>query len=153
MSPYDLDEVDKQILTYIQEDARFTATGLAERVGVSDNTIHHRLDDLEEAGVITGYRTTLDPDEIGLSLYFLFVCTVPISRRAEVAAQVRDFPEVVEVTELMTGQRNLLVKVVGAEDEDITHLATRLDELDLEIDDENMIRAEYSRPLEVVELG
>ena len=52
----------------------------------------------------------------------------------------------------MTGQRNLLIKAVGVVDDDITQLATRLDELDLEINDENMIRAEHGQSLEVSEL-
>ncbi|XVH30745.1 Lrp/AsnC family transcriptional regulator [Haloferacaceae archaeon DSL9] len=149
MTAYDLDRVDKEILTHIQMDARFVATRLAERIGVSDNTIHHRLANLEEAGIVTGYRATLDPAKVGLSLYFLFSCTTRISQRAAIAAEVRDIPEVVEVIELMTGQRNLLVKALGSTDEDITRLATQLDELNLEINDESMIRAEYDSPLDI----
>lgn len=153
MPSYTLDEVDKRILAHIQEDARFTATGLAEKIGVSDNTIHHRLDVLEREGVIAGYRTVLDPERLGLPLCFVFVCTVRISQRSDVAARVRDIPGVLTVTELMTGQHNLLVKAVGATDEEITRLATRLDELNLEINDENMVRAEHSLPVDVAGVG
>ena len=48
--------------------------------------------------------------------------------------------------------RSLLVKAVGTVDEDITDLATKLDQLDLEINDENMIRAEHKQPFELSEI-
>jgi len=147
---YELDDVDRQLLNYLQEDARYTAIELAERVGVSDNTIHNRMERLEEAGVITGYTTLLDHDRTGLSLYFHFTCTTRISQRAAVAEEVMAIPEVIEVTELMTGRENLLIKAVGAQDEDITRVAEQVDELSLEIDDENLIREEHRQPLDYV---
>lgn len=147
MSSYQLDDVDKELLALLQENARYAATELAERVGVSDNTVHNRIQRLEEAGVITGYSTALDFDRMGLDLYYQFACTVRISDRGEVAEQVRAIPAVVRVTELMTGQRNLLVTAVAREDDEITRVAERVDELDVEINDENLIRAEHTSPL------
>jgi Lrp/AsnC family leucine-responsive transcriptional regulator len=35
-------------------------------VGLSSPAVHERVGKLESAGVITGYRAVLDPDEIGL---------------------------------------------------------------------------------------
>jgi len=63
-----------------------------------------------------------------------------------------EFSEVVEVTELMTGEHNLLVKAYGAEDKDITRIAERFDQLDVEINDENLIRDEHVKPLNYIEL-
>jgi DNA-binding Lrp family transcriptional regulator len=150
---YDLDDVDRQLLELLQEDGRYAATELAERIGVSDNTIHNRMDRLEKAGVITGYMTTTDYDSTGLRLYFHFTCTASISKRSTVAEKALVLPQVVEVTELMTGQENLQIKAVGAEDEDITHVAEQLDELALEINDENLIRAEHTALLDYVEVS
>lgn len=153
MTEYQLDDVDKQMLNLLQENARYTAIELAEQIGVSDNTIHNRMEQLEDAGIITGYTASIDHSETGLSLYFHFTCTTRISERAEVAEQAIAFPEVLEVTELMTGQENLHIKMVGAEDKDITRLAEQLDELELEINDENLIRAEHTTPLDYIEVS
>lgn len=150
---YELDDVDKHLLRLLQENARYTALELAERIGVSDNTIHNRMDRLEEAGVITGYTTTVDHDRTGLDLYFAFTCTARISERGEVAEKIMSFPEVVEVTELMTGEHNLLVKAFGAEDEDITRIAERFDQLNVEINDENLVKVERTKPLDYVDIG
>lgn len=147
---YSLDEVDKQLLNLLQENARYTAIDLAERIGVSDNTVHNRMNQLEDAGVITGYSASISPERAGLDLYFHFTCTARISQRSTVAEEAMAFPEVLEVTELMTGQQNLLIKMVGADDHDITKLAEQIDQLDLEINDENLIRAEHTKPLDFV---
>ena len=150
---YTLDDVDKQILNALQENARYTAIELAEAVGVSDNTIHNRIDRLEEAGIVTGYTTNIDFRKIGLRLYFHFTCTAAISERATVAERAMELSQVLEVTELMTGQENLHIKAVGGEDRDITHVAEQLDQLPLEINDENLIRAEHTDSLDYVELS
>lgn len=150
MSEYTPDDIDRQLLGLLEEDARYTAIELAEEVGVSDNTVHNRMERLEEAGIITGYTTTIDHDLAGLRLYFHFSCTARISDRSGVAEAALSLPQVVEVTELMTGQENLHIKAVGAEDEDITHVAEQLDDLELEINDENLVRTEHSRSLDYV---
>lgn len=143
-----IDDVDVELLALLQENARQPAIELADRIGVSDNTVHNRIRQLEEDGVVTGFTATLEPEAIGLELYFMFVCTVRISKRDEIAQQVRAIPAVTGVTELMTGQQNLLVKAVGATDHDITALAEQIDEFDVVINDENLIRAEHTTPLD-----
>lgn len=143
-----LDDVDVALLTLLQADARQPAIDLADRVGVSDNTVHNRIQRLLDDGVITGFTATLDPEEMGFDLQFMFVCTVRISQRGEVAREVRSIPAVTEVTELMTGQRNLLVKAVARTDEDITAIAERVDEFDLEITDEVLVRAEHANAID-----
>lgn len=152
MASYQLDDVDKQLLTLLQENARYTAIELAEQIGVSDNTIHNRMERLEEKGIITGYSATVDHDQTGLSLFFLFICTARISERSAVAEEVLMLPQVVEVTEVMSGEHNLLIKVYGAEDEDITRVAEQLDDLALEINDEKLIKTEHTQPLDYVEV-
>jgi DNA-binding Lrp family transcriptional regulator len=153
MSTYDLDDVDRRLLSLLQENARYTAIELAEAVGVSDNTVHNRMNRLEEAGVVTGYTATVDFERTGLDLYFHFTCTTRIRDRADVTEEALSMPLVVEVTELMTGQENLHIKAVGGEDEDITAVAERLDDLDLEIHDENLIRAERATPVDYLEVA
>ena len=68
------------------------AVEMADRIGVSDNTIHKRMSHLEEAGVIEGYHARVDHDRTGLALYFIFICTARISKRSEVADQAMQIP-------------------------------------------------------------
>lgn len=150
---YQLDDIDRQLLSLLQANARYTAIELAEEIGVSDNTIHNRMQRLEEAGIITGYTATIDHKEAEFELFFHFTCTARISDRSAMAEEVMAIPEIIEVTELMTGHENLLLKAIGATDEDITRIAEQVDQLNLEINDENMIRAEHTKPLDYVQLA
>lgn len=143
-----LDDVDRRIVALLQENARYPAVEIADRVGVSDNTVHNRIDRLEDAGVLDGYVARLDHQAAGLEFHFLFVCTVRISERRRVADTVVDLPGVVEVTELMTGRRNLHIQAVGADDDDITRLARALDGHDLEIEDEVLVRTTHAATVE-----
>lgn len=153
MAAYELDDVDRQLLNLLQENSRYTGIQLAEQTGVSDNTVHNRMQRLEEAGVITGYTTTVDHERVGFELHFHFSCTTRISDRAAVADEAMEIPGVLEVTELMTGQENLSIKAVGKVDEDITEIAEQLDGLKLEINDENLIRAERDNTLDYVSIS
>jgi len=149
----EIDAVDAQLLALLQRNARSKATDLAEAIGVSDNTVHNRMSRLEDAGVIERYTTEVDPREAGLQFYYHFTCTTPISDRSEVAEQIISYPEVVDVTELMTGQENLHIKLVGRTDQDVTRMAQKLDDLNLEITDENLIRAEHVNPIDLEAIG
>ncbi|WP_372910028.1 Lrp/AsnC family transcriptional regulator [Salinigranum sp.] len=143
MSTCHLDDVDKQLLVLLHDDARATATELARRAGVSDNTVHNRMQRLEEEGVIEEYRGTCGYDRTGLTLHYLIVATARIVDRGEGALQALELPQVVGVTELMTGQGSLHIRAVGVGDEDITRVAERLDELRLEIINEHLVRADH----------
>lgn len=153
VEPQDLDDVDRRLLSMLQENARYTAIDLAERLGVSDNTVHNRMSRLEDEGIIRGYSVDVDHDRTNLDLTFVFYCTARISERSAVAEQILDIPEVVEVTELMTGQRNVVVKAVADADEDISRVATEVDNLDVEINDEYLVREVHRAPLDYVEVA
>lgn len=146
MTEYQLDDIDKQLLNLLQANAQYNAIELADEIGVFDNTIHNRTERLEEANIITEYTATTDYNRAGPSLYFHFRCTAPISERSTVPKEAIALPQIVEVTELMTGHENLHLKAVGGRDEDITALAERLDNPSLEINDENFIRAIHASP-------
>jgi Lrp/AsnC family leucine-responsive transcriptional regulator len=61
-----LDDVNRRILTALTEDPRISASELARRVGMSPPAVRERVNRLERAGVIRGYRLDIDPAAIGL---------------------------------------------------------------------------------------
>ncbi|MFB6220786.1 MAG: Lrp/AsnC family transcriptional regulator [Halolamina sp.] len=148
MSDASVDDIDKQLLHHLQRDGRMSAVELAERLEVSDNTVRNRMHQLEDAGVIIGYTAETDYRKTDFELCFMFVCTARISDRRSVAENIRELPRVIEVTELMTGQRNLHIKAVGTDDQEITTIAERIDGLNLEINDEILIREEHKTPVD-----
>lgn len=143
-----LDEVDKRIISLLQADARMKATDIAEQVPVSANTVRNRIGKLEDAGVIEGYHLDVDFTSTELPLLYQLTCTASISDRETMAQAALEVPGVIEASELMTGQRNLVVRAVGRDQSDVTRIAQELDTLGVEVVDETLIKAHYSRPLE-----
>ncbi len=112
-----IDEIDKRILAALQVDARLTNVQLADKVGLTASPCLRRVRLLEEAGVIRGYRATLDRKELGLGLT-VFV-DVKVERHGDQAAgafeaAIRDVPEVVSC-HLVSGAADFLLQVVVAD--------------------------------------
>jgi Lrp/AsnC family leucine-responsive transcriptional regulator len=63
-----MDAIDRNILRQLQRDGRVTNLQLAERVGLSPSACLRRVQALEAAGVIKGYRAILDRTQLGVGL-------------------------------------------------------------------------------------
>lgn len=68
MMVQNIDEFDRAILTYLQEDAATSVEAIAEKVNLSRNACWRRIRLLEERGIITGRVALVDPEKIGLEL-------------------------------------------------------------------------------------
>lgn len=147
MSSRELDEIDHVILNALQEDARNnTNAAISERVSVSASTVGKRIARLEEQGIIKSHRSEIDYETAGFPLQVLFICTASITDRESLIKQTLDLEGVINVRELMTGERNVHILVVGASNDDITAIAHELDNMGYEVNDEILQRAEYTRP-------
>ncbi len=60
-----IDQINDRILQELSRAGRISNTELAERVGLSPSACLRRVQELERAGVITGYRATLDRTALG----------------------------------------------------------------------------------------
>ncbi|TYL46717.1 Lrp/AsnC family transcriptional regulator [Marinomonas sp. IMCC 4694] len=63
-----IDLTDTQILTHLQNDGRLSNVELAEKVHLSASPCLRRVKQLESAGVIKGYRASLNRRKVGLSI-------------------------------------------------------------------------------------
>ena len=120
-----------------------SASTIAERLDVSARTVRNRINKLEESGVINGYRLDVNYEIAGYQLHTMVVCTAPIEGREEIAKEATDVPGVIEVREIMTGDQNLLVEVVGTDGDDLSRITSDLNDLGVHINDENIIRNDH----------
>ena len=147
MSAPTLDEIDRAILHALQEDARQnTNAAISERVSVSASTVGKRITRMEEEGMIKGYQPTVDYEKAGFPIQMLFVCTAAIAEREGLIEETLGLDGVVNVRELMTGEHNVHILVVGSSKEDITQIAHELDEIGYTVTDEILLREEYDQP-------
>lgn len=109
-----MDNVDRAILYYLQEDARLSNVELAERVRLSQSPCLRRVRNLEATGVITGYHATIDPATVGLGFQVLVHANMGVKNRATIEsfeATVTEFDEVIECRR-MFGDPDYLLWVV-----------------------------------------
>ncbi|WP_458208541.1 Lrp/AsnC family transcriptional regulator [Haladaptatus sp. NG-SE-30] len=146
-----LDEVDWQILHLLEEDARNnTNAKISERVGVSPSTVGNRITQLEHNGVIKGYQPEIAYERTLFPFHVLFICTTSITERTALIQQVLEISGVVNIRELMTGGENVHIEVVGNDSEDITRLATSIDDLGIDINEEILIKDVYPQHANVL---
>ena len=138
-----LDPIDRRIIYELQRDARHTsASEIAESLDVSARTVRNHIDRLEERGVIEGYDVSVNYETAGYQLHTVIVCTAPIPQREALARRALEVDGVVAVREVMTGEENLHVEVVGVDGNDLSRIGRDLADLGLEIADEDIIRSE-----------
>lgn len=131
----------------MQADARHnTNAAISDRVGVSASTVGKRIVQLEERGIVNGYHPEIDYEVAGFPLHVLFICTATIADRATLIGETLGIEGVLNVRELMTGQENVHIRVIGSSNDDITRIAQTLDKIGYTVTDEILLREEYNQP-------
>lgn len=106
-----MDDIDREIVTELQRDARQTNRELAKRVGVASSTCFERVRRLHERGVIRGYHADVDLAAIGRDVQALVFAQVrPLSRELidSFQSEASAMPEVMSVFVLAGGDDFLL---------------------------------------------
>ena len=112
-TPVRLDEVDRKILSLLQQDASLSLDQIADRVGASKTPVWNRIRKLREAGVIRRQVAILDPEALGLEACF-FVLVRTSEHEADWQRRFLDVlkrrPEVLEAHRL-AGDIDYILKV------------------------------------------
>lgn len=109
-----LDAIDWHILKELQADGRITNVELARRVGISAPPCLRRVRALEEAGLITGYRTLLDEKQLGYEVTAFAMVGLHSQTENDLNAfedKVKSWPEVRE-SYMLSGEVDFLLKCV-----------------------------------------
>jgi Lrp/AsnC family transcriptional regulator, cysteine-sensing transcriptional activator len=109
-----MDDIDRRILSCLQENAAMPIGDIADRVGLSASPCWRRIQKLEEAGVIRGRVALLDPEKMNVGVS-VFVAIRTSHHDVEWAERfcraVAELPEVVEFYR-MSGEVDYLLRVV-----------------------------------------
>lgn len=112
-----IDATDRNILRALRQDGRISNVDLAERVNLSPSACLRRVQELERAGVIRGYRAVTDPERMGRG----FVAYVMVGLSSHTKAAQEGFeramavaPEVVECHNI-AGAFEYLLRVESAD--------------------------------------
>src|SRR5580693_5971631 len=94
-----MDDIDRRILTVLQEDGRISLADLSARVALSPSPCLRRIRRLERTGIIARYVAVLDQAKVGLPVS-VFVSIKLESQRVEALERfkraIEKWPEVLE---------------------------------------------------------
>jgi len=123
-----LDRRDLDILGVLQRDGRATYAEIGKQVGLSPSSVHQRVRKLEGAGVIRGYRATVDLEAIGLYVTAL-VSIMPLDPKQpdDLPDRVLELPEVEDCFSV-AGDENYVLKVRTKTTEHLEELLRRIRE-------------------------
>ena len=108
---YNIDDIDRKILSFLANNARMPVLEIARECGVSGAAIHQRVKKLESNGVISGSRLIVKPQALGLDVCaYISVCLSEANRYSEVVDALKHVPEIVEC-HFVTGRASILLKV------------------------------------------
>ena len=108
-----IDAIDERILRELKRDARIPNVRLAERVGLSPSACLRRVQELERAGVIRGYRAVIDGPQTGAGFVAYVAVGLSEHTKTSLGAFERSItlaPEVVECHNI-TGTVEYLLRV------------------------------------------
>jgi Lrp/AsnC family transcriptional regulator, leucine-responsive regulatory protein len=112
-----IDAINARILRELTRDGRISNIDLAARAGLSPSACLRRVQEMERAGIITGYRAVLNPAAMGVG--FVAYMAVGLSQHTKAAQEaferaVARAPEVREVHNV-TGTVEYLLRVEAAD--------------------------------------
>lgn len=90
----ELDDLDFQILSFLQKDGRMSFTVIAEKLNVSIGTVRTRFNKMIEDGTVN-IIGRVDPDKVGFRCYaHIAVFVRPATLKEKVAQKISKLPEV-----------------------------------------------------------
>jgi len=118
-----IDEIDRQIVALLQDNARMTQTEIAKAVGLAPSAVLERIRKLEARAVIRGYVALVDPHVVDQKmLAFVAVRTSAVGDEERIVAErLAAIPEVLEV-HYVAGEDCLLLKMRARDAEHIGDL-------------------------------
>jgi DNA-binding Lrp family transcriptional regulator len=124
-STHHADPVDARLLLALTQEPRATTVALAERLGLSRNTVQARLARLDERGALDSFERRIDPATLGYPL--TAYVTIRVTQRGldDVGTALADIPEVLQCHGI-AGQTDLLAHVVARDADDLYRIAGQI---------------------------
>ncbi|MGX1929580.1 Lrp/AsnC family transcriptional regulator [Flagellimonas sp. 2504JD4-2] len=120
-----IDELNWEILTCLQQNARESFANIGRKVGLTPPAVAERVKKMEDMGVIEGYNTNVSYALAGHQLKAIIMLRAFMGKLKPFLNKVETYKEVVNCYRI-TGNENIIMEVVLR---DQSHLEKFIDEL------------------------
>lgn len=121
-----LDNLDKQILRLLQENAKQTYSEIGGKLNVAHSTVYDRIQKMEHAGFITKYEAMVDAEKIGIPLITAQMTIIADPKETEnIAMRMARFDQVLEVATSFSEELVIVAKVVARDQAELHSFVAR----------------------------
>jgi len=121
-----LDEIDKKIIEALKKDARTPFTEIGKSLGLSDASIHFRVDKLRKAGIIKRYTIDIDEKAYEKKISGYMLIKVKRGKIEEVSRKLASLENVSMVQEVH-GSNDLIIKIETSDLEKLRNLVVEIE--------------------------
>lgn len=123
---YHLDEIDKQIIYMLMDNAKTSLALISKSVGISTTAVHQRIKKLEQAGIIENSISFLNPKRIGYQVVsYIGVFLDQPSHYHDAIKALQDINEVVEA-HYTTGNYTIFLKVLCKDNDHLMKILNKI---------------------------
>jgi len=135
----DLDDIDRQILTLMQENCRLPLAKIGERVGLSAPSVLERVKKLEDGGIIIAYRAVVDARRLGKDITaFIGVSTGHPHAIDSFEREIESLDDVLECHHV-TGIHTMILKAKTRNTSSLEELISRIRAIEGVVRTETMV--------------
>ena len=114
---YQIDKLDKKILSILTKNARIPFLEVARECNVSGAAIHQRVQRLTKLGIISGSQFNIEPKKLGYSTCaYIGVFLDNATMFNQVSSRLLEIPEISQC-HYTTGQYSMFIKVYTKDNE------------------------------------
>ena len=105
-----MDEIDKKLVSLLQQNARTPLKNLAEHVYLSSPAVSARIERLEKEHIIDAYEAKVNQEKLGYHITAFINLEIVPAQKTEFYPFVKSCPNVLECN-CVTGNFSMLIKV------------------------------------------
>jgi DNA-binding Lrp family transcriptional regulator len=122
-----LDDLDRQILSLLQEDAKQTYGEIGAKLKVAHSTVYDRIQKMEQGGFIIKYEAVMDTEKMGIPLITAqMIITTDPKESENIARKMAKYDQVLEVATSFSEELVIIAKVVARNQAELHSFVARL---------------------------
>ena len=115
---FKLDKRDKEILNTLQDHYKISYKDISEKVKLAASTIHSRVQNMINEGIIKEIDTLIDPLKVGYNTIAIASLTIDPFKLDEIAKKLTLFDEI-QLVATSAGEHNLILKIIAKSEKDL----------------------------------
>lgn len=119
---FELDGTDARILLALRDDPRLSGVELAQRLGLSRNTVQSRLARLESGEALAGVDRRVEQRALGYPLTAFVTVRADQHRLPSIERDLAAVPEVLEVHGI-AGEDDVMIRIAAKDTDDLYRIA------------------------------